>query len=145
MEVSQAIGLLGIYLTLMSILVVYKILRLQTWIEGIDDIEAEVSNRPDKFQGATNRERRHETKEKILNLRNKYPSLSDYTIFFFFTFLSILGIWISCLIKKKISIWFTGIPVSIFWVVIFMLEMLFIRSSRKKLNEIEEKLNKWEK
>ena len=144
MEVPQAIGLLGIYLTIMSILLIYKMFRLQTWIEAVNNIDSEIENSPERFQGAGNRERRRKTKEKIKNLQRKYPTLIDRCILGFIIFLSILGIYLSWVIRSKVNVLFTVVPVSIFAIIILISSIIFIINGKKKLKENKEKLDKWE-
>ncbi len=144
MEVPQAIGLLGIYLTIMSILLIYKMFRLQTWIEAVNNIDSEIENSPERFQGAGNRERRRKTKEKIKNLQRKYPTLVDWCILGFIIFLLILGIYLSWIIKSKVNMSLTAAPVAVFGTIILILSGMFIKNGKKKLNKNKEKLDNWE-
>jgi len=144
MEVPQAIGLLGIYLTIMSILLIYKMFRLQTWIEAVNNIDSEIENSPERFQGAGNRERRRKTKEKIKNLQRKYPTLIDRCILGFIIFLSILGIYLSWIIRSKVNMSLTAAPVGVFGTIILILSGMFIKNGKKKLNKNKEKLDNWE-
>jgi len=144
MEVPQTIGLLGIYFTIMSILLIYKMFRLQTWTEAVNNIDSEIMNSPEKFQGSGNRERRRKTKEKIQNLQRKYPTLIDGCILGFIIFLSILGIYLSWIIRSKVCILLTAAPVTLFAIIILILSIIFIINGKKKLNENIKKLDSWE-
>ena len=144
MEVPQTIGLLGIYFTIMSILLIYKMFRLQTWIEAVNNIDSEIEDSPERFQGAGNRERRRKTKEKIKNLQRKYPTLIDRCILGFIIFLSILGIYLSWIIRSKVNMSLTAAPVGVFGTIILILSGMFIKNGKKKLNKNKEKLDNWE-
>lgn len=143
MDTSVAVGILGIYLTIISLLLIYEVLRLQIWVEAVDNIYDEVKANPGQYMGAGNREKRRIRKQECNDLAKKHPSFISYLILSFITLLSGLGIYLSYLIRESVCIWFTAIPVGALFVIILLANVILIKSRRNKLHEIESRLEAW--
>ena len=143
MKATLGIELLGIYLTIISILLIYEMFRLQVWTEEVNKIDSEITNNPQRFQGKTNREKRRETKELIQSLQRKCPTLTDCSILVFIVFLSILGIGISIIVIKEVNGWFTVVPIVVFVLTIIFLSVGFMIGGQRKLSNNKKKLENW--
>jgi len=143
MDASLAISILGIYLTITSLLLIYEVLQLQIWVEAVDNIYNEVKNNDKKYMGATNRAPRQKCDQECKNLAKKYPSLISYLILLFVAILSVLGIYLSYMIRKSVCMCFTAVPVGTFLVIIILVNCIFIKNRKSKLKEIQSLLEKW--
>ncbi|MFX0135375.1 MAG: hypothetical protein ACFFDN_17155 [Candidatus Hodarchaeota archaeon] len=138
-------SILGIYLTIISLLLIFDVFKLQTWLGYINTYYSEIMYNSEKYDGASNKAERQKRVEEYDNLKGEHPSVITYIIFGFIGMLTILGISLSCKIKEYINILFTAIPIGILTAAIILANIIFIKNGRNKLQKVKNKLDEMNK
>ncbi len=134
--ISESISMIGIYLTIASILIVYEVFHLQTWVQAVDRLHDHWLNTRKRITGPAGTGERRILDQQCNMLFVQYPSLISYLLLTFITVLSVLGLILSFEIRDSIDLWYTAFPIAIFWGNIIASNGWFVYKRRWKIREI---------
>jgi hypothetical protein len=144
MNPDQANSVIGIYLTIISISLIYEVLHLQIWVESVDKLYDDVSGDENSYIGKGNPKRAELTK-KCKRIIGQHPSLLSYLLLVFAASLSTLGVFLSYAVNYVEGLLYTGVPIVLFLAIVIISDMSFTHSRRSKIREIQSKIEKWGK
>ena len=135
------LSLAGIYLTSMSIILLYNIFKLQNWVDQINDIGNSLEKQPP--QGKAKRKDRDDLDNQLKIIRKDLKFLVFPLAITLL--LGILGIMPVLLITDETIKKLASIPFISLLILIIIFNGYFIYTYMNRLNEFQGKINEWNK
>ena len=143
--INWGLALIGMYLTVISILLVYQVLSLQVWLGKVDDLEARVMADEERYQGAGAVRARRELKAEVERLRRQYPNVMTWLFAVVQVVLFWLGVTLASSWLSSFSWWQTVLPFVLVFSVIVLGHGTLVRDRRRTLLTLEGKVETWQR
>ena len=132
------------YLTVISILLVYQVLSLQVWLGRVDELEARVTANEERYLGAGAVQARRELKAEIDRLRRQYPNPMTWLFSLVQVVLFLLGLGVAVSWLSSIAWWLTALPFALVFGVIVLGHAALVMDRRRTLMLLKQKVEAWE-
>ena len=142
--INWGLGLIAMYLTVISILLVYQVLSLQVWLGRVDELEARVTANEERYLGAGAVQARRELKAEIDRLRRQYPNPMTWLFGLVQAVLFFLGLGIAISWLSSIAWWLTALPFALVFGVIVLGHVALVMDRRRTLMLLKQKVEAWE-
>ena len=126
---------LGIYFTIISILVVFQVLELQLWVESVNQYRSEFE-KATGLAGRGNREARRRWREAAQRLGKGYPSLVALALYAVQLGLFALGLQLDLVWIREVPWLYTTVPWVGFLVLVIGGPLALVLRSRRSLDAI---------
>lgn len=133
------------YLTVISILLVYQVLSLQVWLGKVDELEARVTASEERYLGAGAVRARRELKTEVNQLRRQYPNLMTWLFALVQAVLFLLGLGVAVSWLSSFAWWLTVLPFALVFGVIVLGHVALVHDRRRTLMALEQKVEAWER
>jgi len=142
--INWGLGLIAMYLTVISILLVYQVLSLQVWLGRVDELEARVTANEERYLGAGAVQARRELKAEIDRLRRQYPNPMTWLFSLVQVVLFLLGLGVAVSWLSSIAWWLTALPFALVFGVIVLGHAALVMDRRRTLMLLKQKVEAWE-
>lgn len=142
--INWGLALIGMYLTVISILLVYQVLSLQVWLDNVDELEARTRLNEDRYLGKGARRDRRELAAEIGRLRRQYPNLMTWLFAVVQIALLWLGVTLAGSWLSSFAWWQTILPFVLVFGVIAIGHTKLVWDRRQTLNRLEQQVEAWD-
>jgi len=142
--INWGLGLIAMYLTVISILLIYQVLSLQVWLGRVDELEARVTANEERYLGAGAVQTRRKLKAEIDRLRRQYPNPMTWLFALVQVVLFLLGLGVAVSWLSSIAWWLTALPFVLVFGVIVLGHAALVMDRRRTLMLLKQKVEAWE-
>lgn len=143
--INWGLGLIAMYLTVISILLIYQVLSLQVWLGRVDELEARVTASEERYLGAGAVRARRELKTEVDRLRREYPNPMTWLFALVQVVLFFLGLGVAVSWLSSIAWWLTALPFALVLGVVVLGHVALVWDRRRTLMTLDQKVEAWER
>ena len=139
---ARPLDVLGIYFTVISILLIFQVLELQIWIEAVNQYCYDFAHVGD-LVGVANRQRRQEWKGRGDKLLARYPTSMTYMFYILQIGLFALGLLLDLFWLTQIPWIYTTLPWVGYLLLVVIGPAILVRRNKVNIKEVNRQLAQW--